>query len=179
MTLQDASNIAQVISAVAVVVSLIYVALEIRHNSYELRISTQQAQADAATGYLIPLGLDPMLEQIVGRFAGGRMGPVDELRLSLICNGVFAQFQAGWEAARTERRALRPWWTYQERALSSWLGSPLVQLWWGRDRLLFADGFRDLVDGKLAAILAEAPPPAPAPPAAAPQDQMAASSLSA
>src|SRR5690606_27492832 len=119
MTLQDASNIAQVISAVAVVVSLIYVALEIRHNSYELRISTQQAQADAATGYLIPLGLDPMLEQIVGRFAGGRMGPVDELRLSLICNGVFAQFQAGWEAARTERRALRPWWTYQERALSS------------------------------------------------------------
>ncbi|MCC7266321.1 MAG: hypothetical protein IT546_03160 [Caulobacteraceae bacterium] len=176
MTLQDASDIAQVISAVAVVVSLIYVALEIRHNSYELRISTQQAQADAATGYLIPLGLDPMLEQIVGRFAGGAMTPVDDLRMSLICNGVFAQFQAGWEAARMEQRVLRPWWTYQERALISWVRSPLVQLWWSRDRLLFADGFRDLVDGKLAAVLAETPPPAAAP--TPPQGQTTASSAS-
>jgi hypothetical protein len=153
MTLQDASNIAQVISAIAVVVTLVYVGLEIRHNSAELRISTQQAQADAATGYLMPLGLDPMLGEILGR-AGQPAAAIDDLRLTLILNGVFAQFQAGWEAARTSGRSLKPWRLYQERALASWLGSPLVQVWWARDRGLFADEFCRLVDDKLAQVRA-------------------------
>ncbi|HYD45659.1 MAG TPA: hypothetical protein VEA79_10405 [Phenylobacterium sp.] len=169
MTLQDASNIAQVISAVAVVVSLIYVGLEIRYNSDEMRISTQQAQADAATGYLLPLGLDPMLGQIVERQMAGQVNPIDELRLTFIFNAVFAQFQAGWEAACTKGRSLRPWWTYQEKAMTAWLRSPPVQAWWSRDRDYFADGFRALVDGKLAAILANPPGPPPAAPAPKPE----------
>jgi hypothetical protein len=151
MTLQDASNIAQIVSAVAVVVSLIYVAYELRHNSRELRLSTLQAQADAASGYLMQIGTSERFEALVRRLTP-QLGQAeaDQLAVTLIMNGVFVQFQAGWEAQLAVRRELGGWWTYQENALASWLTSPVVQAWWARDRNNFSPSFRALVDGKLA-----------------------------
>lgn len=155
MTLQDASNIAQIVSALAVVVSLVYVAYELRHNSRELRLGTLQAQADASAGYLTTLGTSESFLALVGRLTpGAGQAESDQLAVTLILNGIFSQFQAGWEAQRLVRRELGGWWVYQEQALASWLVSPLVQGWWARDRTNFSEGFRALVDAKLAALAA-------------------------
>ncbi len=155
MTLQDASNIASVISAVAVVISLIYVGIEIRHNSRVVQLATQQTQADSTTNYLIPIALDPVFGDIAGRaLAGETLTPLDHLRLGLMMNGVFAQFQAGYEAVQSNPKALRSWWAYREESLASWLLNPIFQAWWRSDRHLFSDGFAALVDRKLDEIAA-------------------------
>ena len=157
MTLQDAANLAQVISAIAVVISLVYVAYEVRHNSRELRLSTQQAQADAATQYLIHLGTDPAFVELTERHTPPNVpSAIDQARVNLILHGVFVQFQAGWEAAGVERGALRRWWKYQEQALAGWLASPIIQEWWPRERLTFSEGFRQLVDARIEALKAPA-----------------------
>jgi len=157
MTLQDASDLAQVISAVAVVVSLVYVAHEVRHNSRQPRLSKQQAQADAASQYLTHLGTDPAFLEMVRRHTPPNVPTeMDRLQATLVLNGVFVQFQAGWEAAALDRRGLKGWWTYQERAMSTWLVSPIIQDWWARDRMNFSDDFRAAVDRKIAAFRAAA-----------------------
>ncbi len=160
MTLQDASNIAQIVSAFAVVLSLVYVAYELRHNSRELRLSTLQAQADAASAYMMQLATSQSFTDLVARLTPGTdQAESDRLAVTLIMNGIFVQFQAGWEARQSARRELDGWWTYQERALANWLGSPIVRGWWVRDRMNFSDSFRAMVDGRLAAAAPTAPNP--------------------
>ena len=94
-----------------------------------------------------------MFGDIVSRLlAGEQPTKLDRLRISLMMNGVFAQFQVGYEAVRANPKALKSWWTNREDALGGWLQAPVFRLWWKEDRYLFSEGFRAIVDGKVAEL---------------------------
>jgi len=151
LSLQDYADIAQVVSSLAVIVSLIVVAIELRQTWREMFSSTQQAQSDAHSGYLVALATSPELVPVVAKSTrGDPLSELEQIQASLFLNAVFTQFQAGFHSAQLlGRRSLRGW-EHQERALGRWLMTPMVRDWWRRDRALFADDFQGLVDAKIA-----------------------------
>ena len=64
MTLQDWSNLAQVIGALAVVISLFYVGFQIKRNTSAVRSATAQAVHDNYADWYMTLARDAELNQI-------------------------------------------------------------------------------------------------------------------
>jgi hypothetical protein len=160
VSLQDAANLAQVISAVAVVVSLLFLAMQVRRAGRDVLVSAQQAQATAHAQYMMALATDPVLTQLLAKsLTQAPLTPLEQAQASFYFNAVFVQFQATWHSACQLGARDRENWRHMERALARWARDPYARAWWAADRELFAEDFRGLFDK----MMAEAGPPPPQP----------------
>jgi hypothetical protein len=157
MLLKDLADIAQIVSAVTVIVSLVYVALQVRQGTIELRVATQQSLSDSHSDLLIQCAFNPDFSRIVlAASSEDGVNREDQLRLSSLLIAFFLQFQADFYSQVTGASA-PDWWGHQRIATGRWLAYPAIRQWWRADRELFSEAFRSVIDQDVARLDVQQP----------------------
>lgn len=149
LSLNEWSDIAQIISALAVVVSLVYVGWEIRANTEALRATTRQAVAEADFEY-VAATLDPLaLAEAEARLEAGlelsqtqQFMLVERQHLNFrIFENAYYQFKSGLLEPET-------WYRYRTIISSRFETSEPTRLMWKK----FGDGFDESFRQEVASI---------------------------
>jgi len=147
MTLQDWSNLAQVIGALAVVISLFYVGFQIKRNTSAVRSATAQAIHNNYGDWYMNLMDDAELNRIV--LKGLRdYSSLDEIEKAQFIETFMAFISFSQNA----------FYQWREKALSSWLwdswgllimnllGAPGGKEFWKERGYVFGKEYRDYVE---------------------------------
>ena len=133
MTLQDASNLAQVVGVLAVMASLIFVGIEVRQNSAITRAQVHQQLSDTFTAYLETLAdhADIVATGTDSKAGLSRMTDAELLRFSFLMAGLFKiwenafyQYKSGFLDERAWRSNVT-WmlaWFHLRVARKAWIG---------------------------------------------------------
>ena len=157
MTLQDWSNLAQVIGALTVVISLFYVGFQIKTNTSAVRSATAQAIHNNYADWYMNLMGDAELTRTVLK------GVRD---YSSLDDGEKAQFIATFMAFMSfsqnafyqwREKALSPWlWHGWELHVMNFLSAPGGKGFWKERGYVFGEEYRDYVEK---VIMTKEPPP--------------------
>lgn len=157
MTLVDLANIAQLVSAGAVIVSLVYLAIQIRQNTIQIRANSRVARLALQEDFvatqqesMMRLAENPELYRIwrLGSTAPERMSDEERERFGML---LFSQMYR--YAMMVQAREIDP--LAQDRALLQlglMLRLPAFRSWWERQRYLFAfdAAFVAIIDERIA-----------------------------
>lgn len=158
ITLEELSDLGQVVSAVAVVVSLMYVAFQVRQNTASLRTENYARALDRIADMQARLGADSRFAGIVSRGAvnPARLAPEERIQFAWAFYEMFGAFEfmyLQWLAAAMPPEVWHRW----APTLQWWISLPGVQAWWRARPTPFSPKFTAFVDSML-----EAGPPDPA-----------------
>ena len=154
MTLEDLGNIGDFIGGVGVVVTLVYLAVQIRANTTQVRENSRligmQAHRDVgerSADVLFEVAKEPELYRIWSTgfdFHGERPPDVVE-RYGMILHKVFISFEDAERFAEYDESVRQR----VERLEANFLGTPSVRDWWSRQRRSYSESFRARIDARI------------------------------
>lgn len=154
MTLNDLGNIGDIVAAIGVIASLIYVAIQIRQNSDQIKQNTNSVQASveledvrASSDFLTTLAVNPDLARIwrVGLSAPHDLTEDEGLRFAMLMGSAFFALEGPF---RQYKRGLlsEDSWSPMVELIARYLQSPAVIEWWRRREVPFSAPFREYVE---------------------------------
>lgn len=154
MTLEDFGNIGEVVGAIGVVASLIYLAVQTRRNSRQIRQNTvsvlgsvELENARDSAEFLSTLAQNPELGRVwrLGLSDPTKLTELEGVQFGLLLGSAFYRLQGPF---RQYRRGLLPEdsWEPFEEVISRYMRSPAVLDWWSRRDVPFARSFCEYVD---------------------------------
>ena len=157
MNLEQFSQVGEVIAAIAVVVSLVYLAIQLRQNTEQMRSQAFDLVTGQRTRFLRPLVDNGELSRIVTRGLGAveRLDASEYFRFGMYLYGLFVDLELGfkkWRAGQLGEEEWRAW----EAAVLWWLRTPGAAAWWKTAPTGFTPTFITYIDG-----LMEQPDPEP------------------
>jgi hypothetical protein len=147
MTLQDWSNLAQVIGALAVVISLFYVGFQIKRNTGAVRSATAQAVHDNYADWYMNLMGNAELNRIAikGLKDYSSLDETEKAQLIEICMA-FMSFSQNAFYQWQEKALSPPLWSGWESVTINLLAAPGGKEFWKERGYLFGNEYRDYVE---------------------------------
>ena len=150
MTIQDLGSIGELVAAIATVATLVYLAIQIRSNTYAVRSAAAQSVHEAFATWYRMLAADAALAQLV----------TDGLRdYASLSETNKARFVATFMAFLSYSQDAFIKWREGSLSADLWLGWELVMMnlvnapggkdFWGERGYLFGDEFRDHVENDI------------------------------
>ena len=147
MTLSDLANIAEIVGGVAVVVSLVYLAIQVRQNTYSVRSASLQANTALWSSMLSNLANPGLVEAYAAGLTGRKdISPLQYTQFFLLCRGLFVAFE---DQHYQFRHGILDEETYRgyERAISEQLlAFRGFRIWWAQSKNVFSQEFVKHVD---------------------------------
>ena len=156
MTLADLGNIGEFVGALGVVASLIYLALQIRQNTRQLRnnarairLAETRAATDAEVEFRRFLLSNPEIDDARRRGRqGAELDTLDARRFEHVLMEVFLRAQTHWYQAGQSVVA-EAYWDRLSRIPMQYLSSKAAQQWWSTRRVGFHPSFAEDIDRRL------------------------------
>lgn len=165
LQLSDWANIAEVVTAIAVVGSLVYVGIEVHRNTAtQVQISTQALVSEASSAYEL-IASDPDLACIYLQGIAGfeSLNSHEKLRLSAFMMHSLRSLEdlyIQWLEGLVDQRI----WSGFDAQITEVSQAPGLVQWWKLRRHFFSDVFQDYFGKKMAAANRADPPSAMGPP---------------
>lgn len=146
MSLTTLADIAEVVSAIAVLATLIYLSVQVRHARAQLEISGRQARADAARQILGSVSDAEYLAPIFAKlpdFTWGEFGlesREDTARFAAWCHGWMRTEEHNYRALPRAERAS------QDQLLMMWLSTSWGLSFWNQVKAIYDADFAAYVD---------------------------------
>ena len=153
MSLEQASDWALVVSAVAVVVSLIYVGFQLRQNTVELKRGEANATLAQASAYRLAVAGNPEVAQLLSRGLSREqtLDAPDQMRFELLLTEYTWITFHMWDRFRLRIGTKGQWQRGPLPALARYLTTPGGQAWWSIAKVRYPPEFRAAIDGGLTA----------------------------
>lgn len=147
MTWQAVGAIGEVIGGIGVMVTLLYLALQVRHNTAEMRSAASESVTENLREWLLPMIRDPEVSRIwrVGAEGWEHFGADDKARFFHITFVWLKTIEAAhyqYVRGRLDPQVWRGW----EGVVVSYLLAPGVQAYWCQRREGFSPSFRTYVE---------------------------------
>jgi hypothetical protein len=159
MTLEDLGNLSEVIGAIAVVISLVYLAVQIRQNTAQIRESSQVSRLLLQENFVS--GQEQLIRGFLENddmFRVWRLGTTttdelsgdDQERFGLILYGQMYRYHVMYQAINVEPLEEKRCLIQIDRLAAM----PAFRSWWSRQRSGFAfdPGFVKLVDDRIISV---------------------------
>ncbi len=150
LTIQDLGSLAEIMGAVATVATLIYLAIQIRDNTFAVRSSAAQSVHEAFSTWYRMLAADADLAQLVANGARDYVSLNETERARFVAT--FMAFLSCSQDAFIKWRdgSLAPeLWSGWELVILNLIGAPGGKQFWEERGYLFGDPFRRHVEGDL------------------------------
>jgi hypothetical protein len=148
--LQSFADFAEIIGGLAVVISLVYLALQVRQNTYSLRTENYARALDRVAAIQAQLGQNSDLSRMLtkGTISSANLTSAERIQFSWCLYEIFGSFEFMFHAAET--RALPDEvWERWSLAVAWWLVYPGVQEWWHARPIPFSSSFVSYVEKTL------------------------------
>jgi len=147
MSLNDLANIGQVIGAIAVVISLIYVALQIRQNTYAVRSATAQTVYEHFAKWYHLVAADAELSRIIAKGLRnyGSLAEHDRVRIVAAFMAFLSYSQNAflkWREGLLAQPLCRGW----ELVIMNLVCAPGGKVFWKERAYMFGDEFRQYIE---------------------------------
>lgn len=151
MALQDLTQIAAIISSIAVVVSLIYASVQLRHNTRALMATTYNAVTANSLALLSPMTGSPEFSEFLHRAHAEpkTLSPAERMRFDAVVLTVFRHWDNLYYQFRSGTLD-REMWDIYERALARWLAQESWANWFRNNADCCSNSLRTLVHERLA-----------------------------
>ena len=157
MSLEDLGNLGEFVAAVAVVVSLIYLAVQIRQNTQQIKQSISSVKASAyqtslssAAGFIVNVAQDPDLADIYRRgLQGDSLNETEWIRFRFVISNLFGHYEHLYYQHRAGL-AEPELWESRAANMEWYFAQPGWRSYWDEAGRLFGKAFRDYVAGQLA-----------------------------
>ena len=157
MSLEDLGNLGEFVAAVAVVVSLIYLAVQIRQNTQQIKQSISSVKASAyqtslssAAGFIVNVAQDPDLADIYRRgLQGESLNETEWIRFRFVMSNLFAHYEHLYYQHRAGL-AEPDYWESRAANMEWYFAQPGWRSYWEEAGRLFGRGFREYVAKQLA-----------------------------
>lgn len=150
LTIQDLGSLGEIVGAVATVATLIYLAIQIRDNTFAVRSSAAQSVHEAFSTWYRMLSADADLAQLVANGLRDYASLTETERARFVAT--FMAFLSCSQDAfiKWQEGSLAPeLWSGWEQVILNLIGSPGGREFWGERGYLFGDPFRRHVEGDL------------------------------
>lgn len=151
MDLQDLTQIAAIVSSIAVVVSLIYASVQLRHNTRALMATTYNAVTSNSLALLSPMTGSPEFSEFLHRAHAkpDTLTPAERLRFDAVMLAVFRHWDNLYYQFRSGTLDREMWEIYQ-RTLTRWLADEAWAAWFRENAHSCSESLRALVHERLA-----------------------------
>ena len=155
MTIQELGSLGELVAAIATVATLIYLALQIRQNTYATRASSFHAVSDSMNDVNLSVTQDAELARIwlAGSSNRSDLSPEDRHRFDLTLLSYFHVFETMHYQARVGAGD-KDLVIAEERSLKDILSRSGAREWWSENPYAFGPEFRSYIE----VFLAEAQP---------------------
>ena len=150
MDLQNLTQIAAIVSSIAVVVSLIYASVQLRHNTRALMATTYNAVTSNSLALLSPMTGSPEFSESLHRAHANpeTLTPAERMRFDAVVLTVFRHWDNLYYQFRSGTLD-REMWEIYERALTHWLANEAWAAWFRENAASCSQSLRDLVHSRL------------------------------
>ncbi len=152
MTLEDLGNLGDFIGGLAVIATLIYLALQIRQNTFLLRRSVEQTTRADSTAVIDLVARSPENAAVFhrGQVDSDALSPEERTHFYLLMAANFYHLQFGYAAYKGGTQT-ESGWTVQWQAVQYFISRPGVRSWWKRQgsQLIGPSDFGRLVDSEM------------------------------
>jgi hypothetical protein len=156
MSLEDLGNIGEFVAAIGVIVSLIYLAVQIRQNTQQIKQSIRSVRAStfhttlsSAAGFIVPIAQDPDLADIYRRgLRGESLNETEWIRFRFVISNLFGTYEHLYYQHRAGL-AEPELWESRAANMAWYLAQPGWRAYWDEAGRLFGQGFRDYVAKQL------------------------------
>jgi hypothetical protein len=153
MTLSDLGNIGEFIGALAVVLSLLYLAVQIRQNTRQIRATTFQGVARGWQDYMYALSSDDRASTwLKGSVDPAALNEVENLKYFILIRAFFRGYENDYYQYRQGTFDAEPWEGYLNALRNDVLFLPGVRAIWKRDRGNYNREFAAFVDRQLESV---------------------------
>ena len=152
MTLEAMANLGETIGGIAVVVSLVYLGIQMKHNTMQVRSATYQSIVAAAAACNVTLTQSPDLARIfrIGCDDPEALEEDDRVRFWFLCSQ-FLDIYENLYLQHANGTLGDDYWLPRAASYMELFRSPGFLRNWEERRTDYAVPFRDFVDAKLAA----------------------------
>lgn len=153
MNWEAIAAVSEVAGAVGVIISLVYLAVQIRHNTQEVRAASFNAVTDSFNQWNLLIAQDAYVAGLFQRGAGdlGRLEASEEVRFALLMLALFRIHESIYFQSNrgTMERDLRD---AENRSVKTLLEMPGVRAWWKVNPYSFTREFRAYIDTLIQSI---------------------------
>ena len=150
MTLSDLGNIGEFISALAVVLSLLYLAVQIRQNTRQVRANTFQGVARGWQEFIYNITSDDRaVIWLKGAVDPAALDEDQRARYFLLVRAYLRGYENDYYQYRHGTFDTEPWEGYLNALHADGLSHPGIRLHWTRDRGNFDSAFVEFIDREL------------------------------
>jgi len=136
LTLADWANIGEIIGAIAVVISLVYVGVQIRENTEEMRAANRQQLIGRAHEATAGFALSPELSAVMAKVAAGdSLTSGEQVQYGYSIRSMLYDVQEALVLNR-EGRLDDAYWETRAAVARSYMSSPLARAVYERDKAL-------------------------------------------
>lgn len=149
-TLEQAYYIGELIATFAVIISLIYVAAQIRQNTYTIKLSSAQNLSHELREALALLVSDVELTDIHFRAMNdiNSLAPRDKFRFYMFLNNVFRVYENA-HYQNTQGAVDQPIWNGMLRNMNATKKTSGYQAFWQDRKYIFSKEFQDFYENEL------------------------------
>jgi hypothetical protein len=157
MTLQDLGDLGEFVGALGVVASLVYLAVQIRQGSKQIRANTnsilatvESEDAGRSSDFLQSLAESPGLARVwrLGHSSPRELTDDEATQFVMLMGSAFYRLAGSFGQYKRGLLSEDSWEPY-DRLISRYLASPAVLEWWSRGDVPFARSFIDYVDARI------------------------------
>jgi len=152
MSLEQASLVSQIVSAIAVVASLVFVGFQLRQNTRAVRASTSQAHSATYLQAVESLFADAQFASIWRRGLGDfdRLDEDERVRFLAFTSALFRFYDASRIQMLHGQLDPEHWRTIEQQVISL-AGQPGIRAWWKLRRAWHSEDFQRLFESVPAA----------------------------
>ncbi|MEM7282505.1 MAG: hypothetical protein AAF438_12845 [Pseudomonadota bacterium] len=150
MNLQQAANLGEIVAAIAVIITLIYLVVETRRNTRQLRQQTIENLNAKRFDFLQVLIDDSEVSKIVVTALSGQytLPARDYFRFGMYLYSLFVSLELAHEKRQLGHLSDQQWAAWCE-AVDWWLRTPGVRTWWEGKPEGFTKAFRNHIDSQM------------------------------
>ena len=140
--------VGEVVGAAGVIFTLIYLALQIRKNSQDVRSATRQSISSTQTQVGLQIAKDPVLRASAVRWMTGEKesdDPEDVLVDDIFIRANMRMFENQFYQHQEGTFSDEMWPGYVASMYGT-MHQPMFQRWWGNNRALYGGGFSQFVE---------------------------------
>jgi hypothetical protein len=140
--------IGEVVGAAGIIFTLVYLALQIRQNSQDVRSATRQSISTAQSQVGLQIATDPVLRAAAARWLAGEKesdDPEDLLVDDVFIRSNMRQFENQYYQHQEGTFSDEMWPGYVESMYRT-MRNPIFHRWWENNRKLYSGGFTLFVD---------------------------------
>lgn len=143
MSLEQASFVAQIVSALAIIASLIFVGVQLRQATRAMRNSSSQAHSAIYSGVIAPIIDNAEFASIWRRGLSDPSGLNDDERVRFIaCASAQFRFFESSRVQWLQGQLNEEHWQNIEAQVRSFVSQPGIQAWWKLRRHWHSEAFR-------------------------------------